>query len=147
MQRIAIAVTAALLVAACVGPNGQLFQTTLRDISPSNPAGDLPMLVVLGDETGLVIGIEPGAGELFDLNPSVQADPGDPNAFVVSWLGGMCDNDAALSFRPQQAGYSLALTVHEKLGLGCPAAGIYRSVRVRTSKPISPDSIEAFGTG
>jgi len=135
-----------LFLVACIGPNGQLFQTTLLHISPSNPAGDLPLLVVLGDETGMVLGIEPGAAEVFDLGPSVQADAADPNAFLVAWLGGMCDNDAALSFRPHEAGYSLALTVHEKLGLGCPAAGVYRSVRVRTSKPISPDSIETFGS-
>jgi hypothetical protein len=147
MHRLRVAMSSALLIAACVGPSGQLFQTTLMHVSPANPAGDLPLPVVLGDESGLVVGIEQGAGGTFVRRPTVEVDPADPNAFVVSWLGGLCDSDAAISFRPHEAGYSLALTINEKLGLGCPAAGVGRSVRVITSKPIPPGSIETFGGG
>jgi hypothetical protein len=147
MRAFAITVTLGLVLAACLGPSGQLFRTTLLHISPDNPAGDLPLPVVLGDETGLVVAIEPAIGDTSDLKPSVRSDPVDPNAFIVSWLGGMCDNDAQLLFRPHEAGYSLALIVGRKVGLGCPAAAVSRGVRVKTSRPIAPESIETFGSG
>jgi len=147
MRAFAIALTLALALTACLGPGGQLFRTTLLHLSPDNPAGDLPLPVVLGDETGLVLAIEPATGEIFDIKPAVRSDPAGPNALIVSWLGGMCDSDAELLFRPHEAGYSLALTVGRKLGLGCPAAGIGRGVRIKTSAPVSPESIEMFGSG
>jgi hypothetical protein len=147
MRAFAIAVTLGLALAGCLGPSGQLFKTTLLHISPENPAGDLPLPVVLGDETGLVLGIEPAVGEGFESKPTVRSDPADPSAVIVSWLGGMCDSDAELLFRPHEAGYTLALTVGRKLGLGCPAAAVLRGVRIKTSAPVSPESIETFGSG
>jgi len=140
-------VTLGLVLAACLGPIGQLFKTTLLHISPDNPAGDLALPVVLGDETGLVVAIEPATGDTSDLKPSVRSDPADPNAVIVSWLGGMCDSDAELLFRPHEAGYTLALTVGRKLGLGCPAAAVLRGLRIKTSAPVVPESIETFGSG
>src|SRR6476659_10536852 len=138
MRALAIALTLGLALAACVRPSGQLFKTTLLHISPENPAGDLPLPVVLGDETGLVLGIEPAVSEVFETKTTGRSDPADPNAVIVSWLGGMCDSDAELLFRPHEAGYSLALTVGRKPGLGCPAAAVVRGVRIKTSAPVSP---------
>ncbi len=147
MRAFAIALTLGLALAGCLGPSGQLFRTTLLHVSPDNPAGDRPLPVVLGDETGLVLGIEPAVGEVVESNLAVRSDPADPNALIVSWFGGMCDSDAEVLFRPHEAGYSLALTVGRKLGLGCPAAAVLRGLRIRTSAPVSPESIETFGSG
>ena len=147
MRTLSFAICIAVSLGACLGPSGQLFKTTLLHISEGNPAGDLPLPVVLGDETGLVVSIEPAAGETSDLKPTVRPNPEDKNSFTVSWLGGMCDSDAQLLFRPHESGYSLALIVGRKLGLGCPAAGVPRGVLIKTSAHLALESIETFGGG
>ena len=108
-----------------------------------------PLPIVLSDETGLVTGIasapmDPAAGY---AQPAAREDLTDPNAFIVSWLGGACDNDASLTFKRDEGGYVLNVAVHAKGGLpaGCTASGILRDVRVVTSSPIPVDSIVAAG--
>jgi hypothetical protein len=105
--------------------------------------------VVLSDETGQVTGIESAP-----MDPGVayselaaRADPTDPNAFIISWLGGACDNDASLTFERTEGGYGLNVAVHGKVDFpgGCTMNGIYRDVRIVTSSPIAVDSIVAAG--
>ena len=105
--------------------------------------------MVLSDETGLVTGIESAP-----MDPSAEysalaarADPTGPNAFIVSWLGGACDNDASLTFKRVEGTYVLNVAVHGKFGFpgGCTAVGIFRDVRVVTSSPIPVASIVAAG--
>jgi hypothetical protein len=139
-------IVAALLgaaVAACAGPSRQ-FSAVMRG---SDEAPPLP--VVLSDETGFVTGFESAP-----IDPSAdyrelaaQADPTNPNAFIVSWLGGACDNDAALTFKRGQGIYVLNVAVHNSIGLfgGCVALGVPREVRIVTSNPIPIDSIVAAG--
>jgi hypothetical protein len=81
------------------------------------------------------------------LKLTVRADLAGPNAFIVSWLGGACDNDASLTFKRLEAGYVLNVAVHGKFSLlgGCTAAGVLRDVRIVTSSPIPLDSIVAAG--
>jgi len=119
-------------VAACEQPTGALFQTTL-----ANPNGEFRLPVTLADETGLVVGIGPGPFDPPNFRDAgLRADPTDPNAFILTWLGGMCDSDAALLFRATGTGHDLRVAVHEKAGFGCPAAGILRALRIETSAPI-----------
>jgi hypothetical protein len=105
--------------------------------------------VVLSDETRLVTGIEPGTMEpgADDAELAARTDPIDPNAFIVSWLGGACDNDAALTFKQAEGGYLLNVAVHGKFGFpgGCPALGVPRDLRIITSTPIPVDSIVVAG--
>ncbi len=132
MQALVLGLLLASVAGACLPPAGRQFQTTL-----STPSGEYPLPVLLGDETDLVVAIEPAESDAFGgLEPVLQADPTDPNAFIVVWIGGACDNDAALSFRPSGPGYALHLEVHGKLVLGCTAAGIGRAVRIRASEAI-----------
>ena len=105
--------------------------------------------MVLSDETGQVTGIasapiDPG-GAYQEL--AARADPADPNAFIISWLGGHCDNDATLTFKRHEAGYVLNVAVHGTFAFpgGCTAEGIPRDVRIVTSSPIPLDSIVAAG--
>jgi hypothetical protein len=106
--------------------------------------------MVLSDETGLVTGVESAP-----IDPLVEyaeaaarADPTDPNAFMISWLGGACDNDAALTFKRHEEGYVMNVTVHGNVGFpgGCTMNGIPRDVRIVTSSAIPVDSIVAGGT-
>ncbi len=149
-MRVGVAALAVvMLLGACLPPAGRLFHTTLIHTSTDNPAGDYPLPIVLGDETGLVVAIE-SAGEIDSapgLDLTVQADPSDPKAIVAIWLGGLCDNDATLSFRQSGSGYTLHLEVHGKLGFGCTAAGIGRAVRIKTSEPLPIGQITAGGHG
>ena len=104
--------------------------------------------MVLSDETGLVTRMksapmDPGA----DAEPAARADPTNPSAFILSWLGGACDNDASLTFKRLEGTYVMNVAVHGKFTFfgGCPAVGIFRDVRIVTSSPIPVDSIVAAG--
>jgi hypothetical protein len=142
---IAVSLLSALAVAACIGPSSSRQFSAVLQLSEESQ----PLPVVLSDETGLVTAIEsppmdPGAtyAEL-----AAQADPTNPNAFIVRWLGGACDNDAALRFYRAEGVYVLNVALHGKVGFpgGCTALGIPRDVRIVTSSPIPVDSIVAAG--
>ena len=142
---IAVSLLASAAVAACAGPSSSRQFSAVLQVSDEVPA--LP--VVLSDETGLVTGIgpapmDPGAGH---AQLAARADPPDPNAFIVSWLGGACDNDASLTFKRAEGGYLLNVAVHAKGGLlgSCTLQGILRDVRIVTSSPIPVDSIVTAG--
>ncbi|NJD27990.1 MAG: hypothetical protein FIA92_06790 [Chloroflexi bacterium] len=129
------------VLAACGAPPGGQFRTTIMTTS----GGD-PLLVTLNDRTGLMLRIGGARIEPTDFRDAgLLQDPTVPTAFIVTWLGGMCDNDTALVFRPTDAGYDLQLDVHEKLGFGCPAAGILRALWIETSEPIQVDAITISG--
>lgn len=129
-------------LAACGPEPGALFSTTL-----SNQDGEFPLPVALHDQTGLVAGIGAAQFDPIDFRDAgVLADPTDPTAFILTWLGGMCDNDAALVFRSTGTGYDLQVAVHGKPGLGCPAAGILRALRIETSEPIPVGEITISGS-
>jgi hypothetical protein len=142
---IAVSVLGAAAVAACSGPSTSQFKTELHFANE-----DAPLPVVLSDETGMVTGIESGPvdQQVDYAEPVARADPTDPNAFIVSWLGGACDNDASLTFKVSEGVYELNVAVHGKLGFpgGCTALGIPRDVRILTSSPIPVDSIVAAGS-
>ena len=143
-RNIALGVLVAASIVGCSGPQGpepRLFRTAL-------PLGNQPLPMVLGDETGLVTGIAPAANPPGDnIQPVVLADPSDPMAFVITWLGSPCDTDAALSFKSNEGGYRLQLTVSPG-ARGCQLlVAVPRGVRIVTSTAIPVSSIEATGSG
>jgi hypothetical protein len=124
----------ALLVAACsLPPAGRLFRTSL-----SNGDGDAPLPIALGDETDLVSGIEaaPAGADAPGTGATVRADPDRTNAFIVTWMGGLCATDAALSFTRAGSGYALQLEGHQATLASCPMVGIERDLRIRTSSAV-----------
>lgn len=137
--------TGAILIAVlatCGPPPGVLFNATL-----SNPDGEFPLPVELGDTSGLVVGIGPAQFDHGDFRDAgVLADRTSPNAFILTWLGGMCDSDAALVFSRRDSGYDIRLAVHGKPGGGCPAAGILRGLRIETTEPIPVATITISGS-
>jgi hypothetical protein len=144
MRSIALGVLVAASIVGCSGPQGQeprLFRTAL-------PLGNQPLPMVLSDQTGLVSGIGPAADpQGDDIQPVIVADPSDPMAFVITWVGSVCDEDAALSFKPNEGGYRLQLTVSPGAG-GCQMlVAVPRGVRIVTSTAIPVSSIEATGSG
>lgn len=142
---IGVALIISAAIVACSGPaSSRSFSAVLQFSAEARP---LP--VVLSDETGLVTGIESAPmepdGAYSEL--AARADPADPNAFIISWLGGDCDNDAALTFKRHEAGYTVGVAIQGKLGFpgGCTAGGVARDVRVVTSSPIPLASIVVAG--
>ncbi len=132
---------ALLLLVFGAGPPGTRFNATL-----SNPNGEFPLPVALVDQTGIVVGTEAAQPDQKNFRDAgVLSDPTSPNAFILTWLGGMCDNDAALVFKRTDSGYDVRVEVHEKLGLGCPAAGISRGLRIETSAPIPVGVVTVSG--
>ena len=141
---IAVSLLSGAAVAACSEPSPSRQFRAVLQVSAETP----PLPVVLSDETGLVTGIgsapmDPSAA----AEPAARADPTDASAFIVSWLGGACDGDAALTFKRIEGGYVLNVTVHGKVSFpgGCPASGVFRDVRIDTSSPIPVGSIVAAG--
>jgi hypothetical protein len=141
MRVLALGVFLTLTMAACLRPAGTLFETTV-----SQPDGSYPMPVALGDQTGIVTAIEPALGDSSArTEPLVEPDPADAKNVLVSWIGGACDNDVALSLQRSGSTFALHLDVHGKLGLGCPAVGLIRGLRIRFSEPIRADAINPSG--
>jgi hypothetical protein len=140
--RIGVGLLIAIALTACVGqPAGRLFRTEL----PTTDHDPLPVSLV--DETGLVLGIAPWDADLTPtVRPVVQADPTDPNALVISWIGGLAERDATLSFRATQSGYALRLDVGLGSGGGTMAA-LPRGLQILTSIPIPVSSIAVSGLG
>lgn len=137
-----IALIGAAVLASCGQPPGARFTTTI-----STPNGELPLPVTLVDTTGLVVAIGPAEIDQADFRDAgVLPDPGNPTAFVLTWLGGMCDNDVALVLSSTDSGYDLNLAIHQKLGGGCPAAGVLRAIRVETTAPIPVATISISGS-
>lgn len=101
--------------------------------------------MLLGDQTNLVVGVEPADPEILAAIPSIEVDPKDPKVLVIRWMGGACDNDAVLTFYPLSTGYGLDLTTHGRMGLGCVALGVHRGVRIAISKPVDVGSITFTG--
>jgi hypothetical protein len=149
MRNLILAVSLAALIGACGSPAGRQFSTTLVHTSLDNPAGDYLLPVVLGDQTNLVTAIESAEAAATDPGPdlSVKVDPSDPSAIIAVWLGGLCDSDATLVFQRSDSGYTLHLEAHQKLGFGCPAAGIGRAVRIKMSGPFPVGDILPSGQG
>ena len=131
----------AALVVAC-----QPAATTFRTSLPTDERDPLP--VTLTDETGLVTGIAPAAVDpaWHDFVPALHALPNDPNAAVLSWMGGVCDQDTTVWFGVLHGGYVLSVAVNERFGFGgCPAAAVLRAIRIATSRPIPVDSVTVAG--
>ena len=103
------------------------------------------MPVVLGDQTGLVVSVEPALGVNPDQHlPNIQPDPTDPNALILSWGTGACDDESVVSVKRSGTGLRLDVEVRSGFNLGCMGLLVFRGLRIRLSTPI-PDSIEAFG--
>ena len=139
------ALAATMLVAALVvtcQPAGRAFQASL----PTAERDPLP--VTLTDETGLVTGIAPAEADVgwSVLVPTLHADPNDPNASVLGWLGGSCDQDTTVWFHVLHGGYVLSVAVHERFGIGgCSGAAVLRAIRIATSSPLAVDSVVVAG--
>jgi len=140
MRRAAAVFVLSIVVgAACLAPSGTLFETTV-----TMPDGSYPMPVALRDQTGLVVAIEPALDEsAAGKNLFVGPDPADPRSVLVTWFGGACDNDVAMSLTRAEGIHFLFLDTHGKLGLGCPALGLTRGVAIRFSEPIPVNTIQA----
>lgn len=120
------------LLASCQTPAGTLYMTTL-----SQPDGSNQLPVTLGDETGLVTGIEPAMGTLPPSNEAhLEAVPNEPRSFIVSWFGGACDNDVAVAFQRHEANFILHVRMHKKVGLGCTGNALLRALRIGLSEPV-----------
>src|SRR5262245_6981723 len=107
--------------------------------------GSYPMPVVLGDETGLVTAIESASGDGSAGLPQVKPDPQNPNAVIVSWGTGACDDGTAVSVQRAGAGLRLDLAVHSGFDLGCTAQLLIRGLRIQFSEVVPANSIVAHG--
>jgi hypothetical protein len=144
MRAATLGVLVAVVVIACLPPAGTLFKTTI-----AQPDGAYPLPVTLGDETGLVTAIESANGDAaVGLGePIVRPDLDDPRAVIVTFITGLCDDDATVSFQRAGAAFVLHMAVHEGIRLDpCPAAAAIRGFRLRFAEPVPANLIAATGT-
>jgi hypothetical protein len=138
MRRLAGVLLAAIVMSACTAdPAGTTFRTTVEA-----PDGSYAQEVILGDQTGLVTGIGPGA--LGDQNafdpPTVAIDEGDPNTLIFRWANGACDRPAIALSRSGER-FALRVDPREKVG-SCMAILLFRSIRIHLTEPIAPAQID-----
>src|SRR5262245_38479076 len=87
-RALALLFLAALVGACAAPPPGTRYETTLV-----LPDGTTPLPIVLGDVTGLVTAIEPGAQTGFGVwEGEVKVDPSEPKVLQLSWMAGVCEN-------------------------------------------------------
>ncbi len=138
MLRLAGALLAAIAVSACArDPAGTLFRTTVEA-----PDGSYAQEVVLGDQTGLVTGIDPSAwdGESAFDPPTVAIDEHDPSTLIFRWANGACDRPA-ISFSSSGDRFRLHVDPRAKFG-ACMAILLRRSIRIHLTEPIAPHRID-----
>jgi len=138
MKGLTLALVAVL--SSCQAPAGTQFRATVVQ-----PDGSYAMPVVLGDQTGLVTAIESAPFEGYVELPSVRPDPNDPNAVIVSWGTGACDDDTSLALQRSGPGFRIDIAVNAGFTLACTAQLLYRGLRIQFSTAVSADAFDVFG--
>jgi hypothetical protein len=134
----------AALVAGCgiaLPPDGTLFRTTVV-----GPDEAYPQEVVLGDRTGLVVGISPfpiDGPEGYDP-PTVAVDPADSKTLIFRWGNGACDRPAITLVRLNNR-LSMKVDPRPQAFGSCGAILLFRAVRIHFSQHVAPAEIELVG--
>jgi hypothetical protein len=139
MRSVTLAVLLMIVAAACLAPAGTRFETTI-----TQPDGSYPKPVVLGDQTGLVTAIESATGDTADgFELIARPDPENGNAVIITWVGGACEDEVALSLYRSGEAFRLHLDVRGGPGIGggCPAIALTRGLRIQFSEPVPAGSI------
>ncbi len=139
MRSVTLAVLLMIVAAACLAPAGTRFETTI-----TQPDGSYPKPVVLGDQTGLVTAIESATGDTADgFELIARPDLQNANAVIVTWVGGACEDEVALSLYRSGEAFRLHLDVRGGPGIGggCPAIALTRGLRIQFSEPVPAGSI------
>jgi hypothetical protein len=125
-----------VVLLACSPTTGRTFNVTM-------PGRELvqPTSVVVIDQTGLMLSVElPAVNVLPNRANQFRALEGDPAVLIVTWVGGMCDDQTELVFERTPGGFRFVERT-DRTG-GCRLAGIGRTLAVRFSAPLSPDLVE-----
>lgn len=132
---------------------GRLFNIELPMDAGVDPrdVGDRVVPVGLHDVTDLVTSLEIGDPVAPDGPPwiDVRSIDGAPNALKIDWMGGACAGGIRMVFEPDgDQHFELALEELKSFGgmVGCPGVGIYRSVVLRLSEPVPPESVRLHYT-
>jgi hypothetical protein len=70
----------------------------------------------------------------------VVAIPGRDDAVLVSWVGGSCDDRAIITVDATGDRYTVAVESQQAVGLGCDAAGHFRSIVLTLNEPTPADA-------
>jgi hypothetical protein len=97
-----------------------------------------PLMVTVEDGTGLVTFVGPGPADETILG--AVAVPGHPNAVVIGWLGGQCDDAVRIGLGRYNDQIHLYRSTSERSG-PCLIGGIERSIILELREPIDPARI------
>lgn len=98
-----------------------------------------PVPVVLDDPGAVVATVDVGPTDADSFPPTVAVRDGD--SVVVGWLGGACDDRTRLRVVAREAEIGITIHTDQKLGLGCTAVGIRRSVTITFNAPLGGRSV------
>jgi hypothetical protein len=138
MGRAATALFCVVVMSACApDPAGRLFQTTA-----TTPDGSNQLVIVLGDRTGLVLGIKPiewvAPG---GIEPATLTNAeGDANVLFFRWASGACDRPA-ISFSATGERFELRLDARPTLGM-CTAILLHCAIRIDLIEQIPADHVD-----
>ena len=137
IRRGAASLALAVLVVGCSLIGGRTFGFAFPAVENF---GAVP--VVLTDYSATIASVDEGPRDLAFLDDEgFLPVPEDPNAVVLHWLGGGCDESVAIEVR-DTGRLSFAVTTTVRQGLNCDAIGIQRAVLVQLSRPVDPSRLD-----
>jgi hypothetical protein len=122
------------LLAAVVLVGCSWFSRTFDFSFPA--VGDIAALpVVVHDQSGIIVSVDDGPPVPERPIPAgIGTVDRNPNALVVFWTGGACDESVAITVSAPP-NLDFMITTNRKPG-GCDAIGIGRSLLIRLSEPL-----------
>ena len=125
---------AVVFTVACVPSRGQF-----RLEYPGRELVD-PVAITITDRTGLIAGVAVAPPDIPGREGEVTVKPGEPAVLIVTWVGGMCDQTTELVFERTATGFRFV--EHTERADACLLAAIGRSLAIRLSTPIAPETVE-----
>jgi len=138
-------------------PGARTFASEFSSID-GDPDGSIDIFklpVALHDRTGLVTGFEtrqPGPDDVsrFASSGEALAAPDAPEALLVGWLGGACEDSVEISVTGSESHLDVSVKANRSFslfGYGCPSLGVPRRVLVGFLRPIDPTDVHVTFDG
>ena len=89
---------------------------------------------ILADTTGMVIKVDVVNDVAPPLDKGMMTSPADPNAVVVHWVGGACDERIQIDVLPE-GGTTIQVATTTQPG-PCELIGLSRAVRIEFAAPV-----------
>jgi hypothetical protein len=131
-MRLVVALVVVALSMACTSAN----RTFTVQFAGSD--GGEPLRVTVVDRTGTINLVEVAPGG-FDFRDHIASVQGRPDILVVSWIGGLCDQQTELTF--ERKGDKLQFSEDTTRAASCRLAGVIRGLSVHFNSSVPVEAV------